>query len=225
MNKLCEALGQDVRASDGETYFDYPKVEALATANEVCTFTSFLLACLLQDTLRRLGFGYRAGYLVKAAQHVQRLGGRSYLESLRAVNNSYEKAKSELMAMPGVGSKVADCVLLMSLDHHQVVPVDTHVYQITRKHYLPSLKDAKSLTPTLHKQIGDFYVERFGAFAGWAHSVLCVPTVKIVLQENVGVWRAQHMYFTVRIGTIHIGDQAAQSGDSADASEAQDKYA
>ena len=59
-----------------------------------------------------------------------------------------------LCKLPGVGAKVADCVCLMSLDKHDAVPVDTHVWQITAKHYMPQLTRTKSLTAKVYKQIG-----------------------------------------------------------------------
>ena len=54
-----------------------------------------------------------------------------------------------------MGAKVADCVCLMSLDKHEAVPVDTHLWQITTKHYMPHLVKTKSLTAKVYKQIGE----------------------------------------------------------------------
>ena len=54
-----------------------------------------------------------------------------------------------------MGAKVADCVCLMSLDKHEAVPVDTHVWQITAKHYMPHLVKTKTLTAKVYKQIGE----------------------------------------------------------------------
>ena len=62
---------------------------------------------------------------------------------------------SALCQLPGVGAKVADCVCLMSLDKHEAVPVDTHLWQITIKHYIPHLAKMKSLTAKVYKQIGE----------------------------------------------------------------------
>ena len=49
---------------------------------------------------------------------------------------------------------MADCVCLMSLDKHEAVPVDIHLWQITTKHYMPHLVKTKSLTAKVYKQIG-----------------------------------------------------------------------
>jgi len=43
----------------------------------------------------------------------------------------------------------------MSLDKLEAVPVDTHVWQIAARDYIPQLKQAKSLTDKLYTQIGN----------------------------------------------------------------------
>ena len=85
---------------------------------------------------------------------------------------TYPTAKSLLMQLPGIGAKVADCICLMSLGHSGAVPVDTHDFALTSEHYMPSLRGMKTVTPAVYDMIGEFYRERFGPKAGWAHSVL-----------------------------------------------------
>lgn len=84
---------------------------------------SVLAAPSVTATLRSLGFGYRAGYIQKTAQilvdaHGTTEAGREpselWLESLRGVATA--DARAELLKLMGVGRKVADCILLMSLD-------------------------------------------------------------------------------------------------------------
>ena len=62
-----------------------------------------------------------------------------------------------LCELPGVGAKVADCVCLMSLDKKAAVPVDTHVWQITSRYYMPDIAKTKSLTNNVYKRIGKVY--------------------------------------------------------------------
>lgn len=87
---------------------------------------------------------------------------RSYLQSLRSM--SYQDARSELLAFPGVGPKVADCVLLMSLDQHSSIPVDRHVFQFAEKWY--HIRSGK------YEDIAQRFRDLWGEYAGWAHSVL-----------------------------------------------------
>ena len=100
----------------------------------------------------------------------QDLGGRGYLESVRGM--SYPEAKAELLKLHGVGPKVADCILLMSLDQPSSVPVDTHMFQIAADKYLPHLKKYKTVTDKVYAEIGDHFRDLYGGHAGWAHSVL-----------------------------------------------------
>lgn len=96
------------------------------------------------------------------AQDVPNHSVRSYLQSLRSM--SYQDARSELIAFPGVGPKVADCVLLMSLDQHSSIPVDRHVFQFAEKWY--HIRSGK------YEDIAQRFRDLWGEYAGWAHSVL-----------------------------------------------------
>lgn len=76
-----------------------------------------------------------------------------WIEKLKKL--TYTDAKRTLMSLPGVGAKVADCICLMSLGFTEAIPVDTHVYQITAKHYLPELNAKyKTLTNKRYNEIG-----------------------------------------------------------------------
>ncbi|PWN47961.1 DNA glycosylase [Violaceomyces palustris] len=86
----------------------------------------------------------------------------SYLHSLREM--SYDKAKAELIKLPGVGPKVADCILLMSLDQPSSIPVDRHVFQFAARWY--GLRSQK------YEEIAETLRQLWGEYAGWAHSVL-----------------------------------------------------
>lgn len=72
--------------------------------------------------LRELGFGYRAEYVQRTAEMLcsEHDDPEAYLMSLREKTES--EAREELLKLCGVGPKVADCVLLMSLDKRNVVP-------------------------------------------------------------------------------------------------------
>ena len=96
-----------------EAYHPFPPPSALA-APEVAA------------KLRTLGFGYRAEFIQKTAKMLVDTHGDSgalgnalepaetWLQGLRLKTTS--DARGELLKFVGVGRKVADCVLLMSLD-------------------------------------------------------------------------------------------------------------
>ncbi len=124
--------------------------------------------------LRDLKFGYRAKYIAAAANHLQsqQLPSSSALKALRVVE--YDRAIETLIAVPGIGPKVADCVALMSLDQLGAVPIDTHIWRIARERYRFTAPGpaTKTITQRTYRAIGDRFRELFGSKAGWAHSVL-----------------------------------------------------
>lgn len=123
----------------------------------------------MEESLRLAKFGYRAKFLAKTIQKIQDFGGGKWLEELR--NLPYKQSRLELVKLPGIGYKVADCICLMSLNHLQSVPIDTHLYKIAQNSYLPHLAKVKNITPKLYEEIADNFREIYGCYAGWAQAV------------------------------------------------------
>ena len=69
-----------------------------------------------------------------------------------------------------MGPKIADCVCLFAMKKDQAVPVDTHVWQLTRDRYLRHLA-GKTLTPSTYAQVISFFQSKFEK-AGWAQQYL-----------------------------------------------------
>ena len=102
-------------------------------------------------------------------------GGYAWLNILRSQKHTPEGndfVRTALLTLCGVGPKVADCVALFSLDRNDVIPVDTHVWQIACRDLDHSLKNQKSLTPSVYARVGDLFRQRYSPYAGWAHSLL-----------------------------------------------------
>lgn len=99
---------------------------------------------------------------------------RSYLQHLRSI--SYRQARQELMQFPGIGPKVADCILLMSLDQASSIPVDRHVFQFAEKWY--------RLRTKKYEEIADYFRQLWGEYAGWAHSVLFTADLRSFADYN-----------------------------------------
>jgi N-glycosylase/DNA lyase len=113
--RLRETFGTPVTL-DGDTYHAYPTPDQLAAASE--------------EQLRDLSLGYRAPYVRDTAEMV---AGGSRPEEVRG--EPYEQARETLTRYVGVGQKVADCVLLFSLEYLQAVPLDTWIRQMIADHY------------------------------------------------------------------------------------------
>ncbi len=102
---------------DGETYHAFPTPDQLATATEA--------------ELRELGLGYRAPYVVRTAEMVA--NGEADPAAARGLE--YEAARDFLTQFVGVGDKVADCVLLFSLEFDEAVPLDTWIKSAIEEYY------------------------------------------------------------------------------------------
>ncbi|KAI0647304.1 DNA glycosylase [Trametes meyenii] len=161
---------------DEETYHPFPPPSVLSPP-EVST------------KLRALGFGYRADFIQRTAAMLVGAHGRSmnpntsmepseeWLATLRTMSTA--EARIELLKFVGVGRKVADCILLMSLDKREVIPVDTHVHQIAVKHYgLRGTAKATNMNPKLYDEVCAKLAAVWGEYAGWAHSVLFTSDLK-----------------------------------------------
>ncbi|CAE6434019.1 unnamed protein product [Rhizoctonia solani] len=145
----------------------FPPPKALANSN-------------VETKLRELGFGYRAKYIQKTAAMLceKHEDPMKALLELRQLSTS--EARERLLEFHGVGPKVADCILLMSLDKAEVVPVDTHVQQIATKMYSFKTqgKQPKTMNPRLYSEIASKFADTWGPYAGWAHSVLFTADLK-----------------------------------------------
>ena len=118
VENLCTHYGEKISVIGEKAYYSFPTIENLSNNKTV------------ETKLRQLGFGYRAAYIAKSAQQLHKLGGKEYLLSLRS--KPYGEAREALLNLSGIGPKVADCILLMSLDKPDAIPVDTHMFQIGR---------------------------------------------------------------------------------------------
>ncbi|VDM47972.1 unnamed protein product [Toxocara canis] len=143
VERLCELYGEsltNIVLPDQKTVYDFADISRMAADED------------MESKLRASGFGYRAAYLHQTAKKLAELGGESWVEEL--ANKSYDEAKEGLQSLPGIGPKVADCICLTSLGKPAVVPVDTHVFQITAALYMPQLNEHKSLNKATYNQIG-----------------------------------------------------------------------
>ncbi len=92
--------------------------------------TPAAVAALSVEELVEIGAGYRAPFIKASAA---RIAGGYDLETLRHM--PLDAARKELVSFPGVGPKVADCVLLFSLGHADAFPVDVWIGRAMRALY------------------------------------------------------------------------------------------
>ena len=115
-----------------------------------------------EGELRRLKLGFRAPYVHQAAIAV----AEKRLDLDYLVAAPYPEAKAELMALKGIGDKIADCIALMSLEKMQAFPIDVWVRRALADWYFPSEK-----TPT-NRVLLEWAQDYFGRYAGYANQYL-----------------------------------------------------
>ncbi len=144
MNNLCQKYGEPVGKHNGENYYSFPELDALARPE-------------CEEELRAVGFGYRAKYVHQTARMIlEKPQAIQWLYSLR--ERPYSEVWTELQQLPGVGAKVADCVCLTSLGKSEAIPVDTHVWQIAVRDYGLKFSGRSTLTARVYREIGKSHV-------------------------------------------------------------------
>ncbi len=162
LNNIARKFGEKT-VLDGYDLYTFPECEKLAATTE-----QDLLDC---------GLGYRAKYVLATSKIVRE--NNFDFENLKKL--PYIDAKKALMEFPGVGAKVADCVLLFSLDKTEAFPVDVWVKRVILNHYADKLPTefAKKLS-SKHESLSSGDYERlnvfgrnyFGEYAGYAQEYL-----------------------------------------------------
>ncbi len=150
INALSKKFGDEIEF-DGMKFYTFPSVNTLANCRE-----KHLQLCSL---------GYRSAYLLKTAKMLQKKAENENFDLNALKKLPYAQAKSALMQFPGVGEKVADCVLLFSLGFTQAFPVDVWIKRTMQELYFNGAK-------TPNKKIIEFAQEHFGNYAGYAQEYL-----------------------------------------------------
>lgn len=132
----------------GKEYYTFPTPEQMKNA-EVKDF-------------RVLGLGFRDTRLYETIQRT--LKKQIDLEKIRR-EKDIEDLRNSLLEIPGVGPKVADCIMLFSLKKYEVFPVDVWVRRVISELYF----DNKEQKP---KEIQKFAEKQYGSLAGVAQQYL-----------------------------------------------------
>ena len=154
LEKISKKFGTKVIIQNKE-FFLFPKPENIAKASI--------------NEIKTCGVGYRAPFIKDAAKMVTlKKVNFEYLK-----NSDYNETKRNLRLIPGVGNKVADCIMLFSLNKLDAFPLDTWMIKILEKYYSNEFQiKTKTITEKqyeiLHKKIVDY----FGPYCGYAQQFL-----------------------------------------------------
>jgi N-glycosylase/DNA lyase len=128
--------------------YSYPGPEILATVG-----SEQLIECKL---------GFRARNLLSTARMVA--GGEIDLEAIRKLPT--QEARRALVRLPGVGEKIANCVLLFAYERLDTIPIDVWIARVLSEAYFKG----RGKIPMPEMKI--FAANHFGAYAGYAQQYL-----------------------------------------------------
>lgn len=144
---ISERYGDYIGEYMGRKYYSFPKAEVLAKVDP--------------EELREYArVGFRDVRIVESSQMV----ADGFLDYKEDQKLSTPELKEKLMQMPGIGPKVADCVLLFTYHRRETFPVDVWIKRVMETlfigHEVPK------------KQVDDYAREYFGNLAGYAQQYL-----------------------------------------------------
>jgi len=154
LQKLSQKFGEKMIIDKNE-FFLFPKPEKLANASI--------------NEIAKCGLGYRTKYVKKAAIAVNK--GMIDFSSLK--KQDYQEARDSLCQVFGIGKKVADCILLFSLEKLEAVPLDRWVLRILQKYYSKEFQiSTKTITEKTYDELHNKIVDHFGEYAGYGQQFL-----------------------------------------------------
>lgn len=141
LNNICKVFGRKIE----ENVYSFPTLQQLK--------------CAKKEDFDLAGAGYRSEYLVKTIELLQ--SERFSIENLKKLPTNL--LRKTLMALAGVGGKVADCILFFGFGRGDSFPVDTWI----RKAYSLFCSQPRS-----DKEISKYFLQIFGDVAGYAQQYI-----------------------------------------------------
>ncbi len=95
--------------------------------------------------------------------------------TLHSRNMNYSMAHEKLVSLKGIGRKIADCILLFSLEHWEAFPIDVHIRSMMLKLFGKELgisPQKKTLTDKDYRMIRTFAQAKFDGWAGWVQQYI-----------------------------------------------------
>lgn len=144
---LRERFGEKKKIGDFPVYI-FPSAKRLANTEET--------------RLRQCGLGYRASNLLATAQRVH--SGEADLNSWSKLTDP--DLRDALCQLPGVGPKVANCVMLFAYERVRAFPIDVWIERVLRDIYFSG---KRKVTRNCLTRFASGY---FGSYGGYAQQYL-----------------------------------------------------
>ena len=150
IENICKSYGKKIIWKN-DVFYTFPTPKELSNATV--------------EDLRNLGLGFRDTRVYETTQIIS--SGKINLESLKKQNTN--TVRDILLSLPGIGPKVADCILLFSdLKRLEVFPIDVWVRRVMNELYIHNEDESK----VKKEQIERIANEKFGNLAGIAQQYL-----------------------------------------------------
>lgn len=143
-----------------EDYYTFPDKEIIQDLYEDDDEESLFESKPRGNNLKSCGVGYRAPYMKKASQMFTLEMDLSQIPEM-----DYGEAFETILKVPGVGPKVADCILLYGFNFKEAFPSDVWIKRIVSYLYF----DGKDISVS---KVRDFGMEEFGDYAGYVQLYL-----------------------------------------------------
>jgi N-glycosylase/DNA lyase len=167
---LSQKFGKRIECPDGILY-TFPSSRKIANAG-----INELISCKL---------GFRGKFLKKTASVISR--GEFAIDGMKS--KTYEEAHEAMISqifgkkqLLGIGPKVADCVLLFSLEQTEAFPIDVWMKKIIRRKYQKLLADPRlqaflystenQVSIGVYRALSRIFRNYFGKYAGYAQEYL-----------------------------------------------------
>ena len=151
IERISKSYGKKIVWNNNE-YYTFPTPQELSKASV--------------EDLRKLGLGFRDVRVYKTTKIINENPDK--LKKL-ADEKDVNKLKEELLQFPGVGPKVADCIMLFStLKRLEVFPIDVWVRRVMNELYIKNEDEAK----INKKEIEELAKTKYGNLAGIAQQYL-----------------------------------------------------
>ena len=150
IERISMQYGNKIIFRDKE-YYTFPSAEQLSKASV--------------EDLRKLGLGFRDKRIYETTKIF--IEKKMTLEELQKEKNT-EKIREKLLLLPGIGPKVADCIMLFALHKYDVFPVDVWVRRVMNELYIKNEDETK----VSNKEIQKIAKEKYDVLAGLAQQYL-----------------------------------------------------
>jgi N-glycosylase/DNA lyase len=144
---LRKRFGEQRRIG-GAVLYTFPSAQRIARASE--------------KQLRECALGYRARHLRATAQLVS--SAECNLQAWSALSDP--ELRKHLCALPGVGAKIANCVMLFGYERLRAFPIDVWIERVLRQQYFPGRKKIVA------QRLREFSETYFGEHGGYAQQYL-----------------------------------------------------